>query len=282
MDSQEDLALPVAVSASAETYGSDGAELHAVLSAGDRQLRTAALALALSGSRLRTEEMRTRYASVMRKVTATGQDTAAVTSRMAGLWPHHAERLRVVGAAAGKAAREWHRPADGEGHGSVTVVDPGSAGSTRTAAESTEALRLQSEALTRRLEEAMAGLRATFARIQQGRPQQEVMRHSAFARMRARLGTLPAIEQAKGIIMAQQRCGPDEAFDLLRRASQHMNVPLRELAAQIVAKTMGGPVKPRNAGQAASASSPPRVAPVRQGQASSPPGRPGPRRQKPR
>ena len=42
------------------------------------------------------------------------------------------------------------------------------------------------------------------------------------------------IEQAKGIIMGQQRCGPDEAFDLLRRISQRTNVKLRVLAAQIV------------------------------------------------
>jgi hypothetical protein len=42
------------------------------------------------------------------------------------------------------------------------------------------------------------------------------------------------IEQAKGIIMAQHRCGPEEAFDLLRRASQRTNVKVRELAAQII------------------------------------------------
>ncbi len=42
------------------------------------------------------------------------------------------------------------------------------------------------------------------------------------------------IEQAKGILMAQQRCGPDEAFDLPRRASQRANVKVNVLAAQIV------------------------------------------------
>jgi AmiR/NasT family two-component response regulator len=45
------------------------------------------------------------------------------------------------------------------------------------------------------------------------------------------------IEQAKGIIMAQSACGEAEAFDLLRRASQRSNVPVRELAAQLVAKS---------------------------------------------
>jgi hypothetical protein len=48
---------------------------------------------------------------------------------------------------------------------------------------------------------------------------------------------MPVIEQAKGIVMAQSGCDPEAAFDLLRRASQRSNVPVRELAAQIVAKT---------------------------------------------
>jgi len=56
----------------------------------------------------------------------------------------------------------------------------------------------------------------------------------AFARLQARMGTIPVIEQAKGIIMAQQRRGPEEAFDLLRRASQRANVKVHALAAQIV------------------------------------------------
>lgn len=45
---------------------------------------------------------------------------------------------------------------------------------------------------------------------------------------------MPVIEQAKGVLMAQHRCGPDEAFDLLRRASQHANVKVSVLATRIV------------------------------------------------
>jgi GAF domain-containing protein len=41
------------------------------------------------------------------------------------------------------------------------------------------------------------------------------------------------IEQAKGILMAQHGCDPDEAFDLLRRASQRFNVRVRVLAARL-------------------------------------------------
>src|SRR5215469_1062300 len=49
----------------------------------------------------------------------------------------------------------------------------------------------------------------------------------------AQLDTNPVIEQAKGILMVRHGCGPDEAFDLLRRASQRFNVPVRVLAARL-------------------------------------------------
>ena len=45
---------------------------------------------------------------------------------------------------------------------------------------------------------------------------------------------MAVIEQAKGIIMIQQGCGPEEAFDLLRRASQCTNVKVHVLSARIV------------------------------------------------
>jgi len=42
------------------------------------------------------------------------------------------------------------------------------------------------------------------------------------------------IEQAKGIVMAQRRCSADEAFELLRVASQRQNTKLRVLCQSIV------------------------------------------------
>jgi GAF domain-containing protein len=42
------------------------------------------------------------------------------------------------------------------------------------------------------------------------------------------------IEQAKGILMAAQRCGPDAAFQILVRASQNQNRKLRAIASEIV------------------------------------------------
>jgi AmiR/NasT family two-component response regulator len=44
------------------------------------------------------------------------------------------------------------------------------------------------------------------------------------------------IEQAKGIIWGRNRCGPDEAFDILRRVSQRENRKVNAIAADLVAK----------------------------------------------
>jgi hypothetical protein len=57
---------------------------------------------------------------------------------------------------------------------------------------------------------------------------------SELARLKARLETMPVIEQAKGILMAREGCGPEEAFDLLRRASQRANVKVHAMAAVLV------------------------------------------------
>ena len=42
------------------------------------------------------------------------------------------------------------------------------------------------------------------------------------------------IEQAKGILMAAEGCTPDQAFEMLVRASQHQNRKLRAIATEIV------------------------------------------------
>ncbi len=54
----------------------------------------------------------------------------------------------------------------------------------------------------------------------------------------AKLETLPAIEQAKGILMATHPLTPGEAFARLVETSQRCNVKLRDLAAALVADTV--------------------------------------------
>lgn len=48
-------------------------------------------------------------------------------------------------------------------------------------------------------------------------------------------------EQAIGIIMSQNRCDAEEAFDVLRGASNNRNVKLRDLATEIVIAFCGQP-----------------------------------------
>jgi hypothetical protein len=95
--------------------------------------------------------------------------------------------------------------------------------------------------LAQALTQQGAESRRALARDQPSRLRREMLHRSAHLRLAARLETMPVIEQAKGIIMARQGCGPEEAFDLLRRASQRSNVPVRELAAQFVATTVQAP-----------------------------------------
>ena len=94
---------------------------------------------------------------------------------------------------------------------------------------------------TQVLTEARAGRRASAEARRRRRSSplgRDLIQRSEHARLLARLESMPVIEQAKGIIMAQSHCGGAQAFDLLRRASQRSNVPVRDLAAQIMAKTL--------------------------------------------
>jgi hypothetical protein len=113
-------------------------------------------------------------------------------------------------------------------------ADP--ADSNSSVARRLEAARLEFDAQAQRFEEAKSRLEATADIFRTRHPRRATLYYSAHARLQARLDTMPVIEQAKGILMAHQRCGPDEAFDLLRLASQRANVKVHVLAQQIVAR----------------------------------------------
>jgi len=55
--------------------------------------------------------------------------------------------------------------------------------------------------------------------------------------MRLAMDSRAVIEQAKGVLMAQRHIDADEAFDVLREASQRYNRKLRDIAAGIVGST---------------------------------------------
>jgi transcriptional regulator with GAF, ATPase, and Fis domain len=55
--------------------------------------------------------------------------------------------------------------------------------------------------------------------------------------MRRAMETRAVIEQAKGILVAQQHCTPERAFELLTRLSQATHRKLRDCAADLVTST---------------------------------------------
>ncbi len=62
--------------------------------------------------------------------------------------------------------------------------------------------------------------------------------HALTEQLQQALISRAVIDQAKGVLMAQHRCGPDEAFALLTGMSQQANVKLREVAERVVASTI--------------------------------------------
>jgi GAF domain-containing protein len=58
--------------------------------------------------------------------------------------------------------------------------------------------------------------------------------------MQIAMETRAVIEQAKGVLMAQRKVSPDEAFEILRDASQRYNRKLRDIAVGIVESTRPG------------------------------------------
>jgi AmiR/NasT family two-component response regulator len=78
---------------------------------------------------------------------------------------------------------------------------------------------------------------------------QEIQLAALASRLRAALASRAVIDQALGVIMAQQQCAPAQAFAILRTASQNGSSSLREAAAQIVTSVGSAPPRPP-AGQA--------------------------------
>jgi GAF domain-containing protein len=59
--------------------------------------------------------------------------------------------------------------------------------------------------------------------------------------MRLAMESRAVIEQAKGVLMAQRHVDAEQAFEILREASQRYNRKLREIALGIVESTQGRP-----------------------------------------
>lgn len=59
--------------------------------------------------------------------------------------------------------------------------------------------------------------------------------------MRTAMQTRSVIDQALGLIMGQRRCTAEKAFDILRSASQHRNIKLRDLCTELITNLTGQP-----------------------------------------
>jgi len=62
--------------------------------------------------------------------------------------------------------------------------------------------------------------------------------------LRSSLTSRAVIYQALGVVMAQERCVQAKAFEIMRTASQHSNLKLRDIAAAIVTSVSGEPPQP--------------------------------------
>ena len=60
--------------------------------------------------------------------------------------------------------------------------------------------------------------------------------------LRTAMDSRAVIEQAKGLLMGLRGCSPEEAFDLLKAASQKRNVKLRDVAQEVVAARSADPL----------------------------------------
>jgi len=65
--------------------------------------------------------------------------------------------------------------------------------------------------------------------------------------MQKAMASRSIIDMAKGILMAQNRCSPDEAFTMLSHASQRSNRKLRDIATAIVETHADGSRRPPSA-----------------------------------
>lgn len=81
---------------------------------------------------------------------------------------------------------------------------------------------------------AKGQLFATLARLALNAAEVQAADQFKHAGLTEALRTRELIGQAQGILMERERITSHQAFEVLRRASQHLNVKLREVAARLV------------------------------------------------
>ena len=81
---------------------------------------------------------------------------------------------------------------------------------------------------------AQASLFAVLARVALESARERAVDARTAGNLTEALRTRTLIGQAQGILIERERITADQAFDVLRKASQHLNIKLREVAATLV------------------------------------------------
>ncbi|GGW38688.1 hypothetical protein GCM10010503_13590 [Streptomyces lucensis JCM 4490] len=114
----------------------------------------------------------------------------------------------------------------GQPHRVLELLDLDTTDPLRTALPRASAVRTASAVVQERAEE-----------VESLRLEIEQLRHAIDSR--------PLIDQARGILMAAHACTSDQAWDILREASQRTNLKLRQVAAAVTASAVPeGPAPP--------------------------------------
>jgi GAF domain-containing protein len=131
-------------------------------------------------------------------------------------WPDYARKVVEFGV---RSSLSVPLPFQGSAIGALNVY------STRTGAFATEEALVAGTEAAEAVAVAVANAGAHAQMVDQAR------------NMRLAMESRAVIEQAKGVLMAQRQVDAEEAFDILRDASQRYNRKLRDIAAGIVAST---------------------------------------------
>jgi GAF domain-containing protein len=91
-----------------------------------------------------------------------------------------------------------------------------------------------------RVDEAVVLLFATQGSVAVANARRYASATALSQQLERAMASRSVIEQAKGVLMATRALDADAAFDVLRRASQHENRKLRDLAAEVVETAAAG------------------------------------------
>ncbi|MEV6835409.1 ANTAR domain-containing protein [Streptomyces sp. NPDC051133] len=85
----------------------------------------------------------------------------------------------------------------------------------------------------------------TASAVARERAEQLELLRLEIEQLRHAIDSRPVIDQARGILMAAHSCTPDQAWEMLREASQRSNTKLRQVAAAVTQSAApGGPPPP--------------------------------------